>query len=368
MIKAHRHHNQPIMRRSSRVYLNDLNSGKRQTLVEFLRLCHDATQYFVDLLWQRKDFSARLSDIETVHCGRDRFKTTTRLAQALAKQAKETIRRKVKILKRKPRLRKHTVTLYSNFVAIEPFNGSFDYAIKLIGSGAPKMVIPVKSTKLINKFLSTGWSMSKTIRIGKDGSRLWVDFIFEKQRPNKKDVGIIVGVDSNYKAGMVLSDGQIVGNKAYERIQLFSKQQKRTHQEVKSMIGNAINSIDLSNTKTLCIENLKNVKRGTRGKFSREYNRRLSHWQYALYRDLLERRCEEAGIRIELKNPAYTSQYCRSCGKWDKRNRVGDKFRCVNCGFSDNSDYNAAKNLELLGLAEVYGLGSLPSSKLQSLG
>ncbi|MBI3952066.1 MAG: hypothetical protein HY314_16590 [Acidobacteria bacterium] len=113
MRKAHRHSPVKMMRRSCRVYLNDLNAGKADTLKEFLRLCHDATQYFVDLFWQRKDFSADLANLETVHRGRDRFGITTRLAQALAKQAKETVRSAHEQDKRKPNVRKHTVTLCS---------------------------------------------------------------------------------------------------------------------------------------------------------------------------------------------------------------------------------------------------------------
>ena len=146
MIKRHKHHSQPIMRRSARVYLNDINTGKRQILIQFLHLYHDVTQYFVDLFWQREDYSAALADLPTVHRGRDRFSLTTRLAQATAKQAKETIRSQRKVMNRKPRLRSHTATLCYHFVTIEPFDGAFDYAVKLGGAGVPKMVVPVKST------------------------------------------------------------------------------------------------------------------------------------------------------------------------------------------------------------------------------
>ncbi|MCI0712704.1 MAG: transposase, partial [Chloroflexi bacterium] len=105
MKKAHRKSKSPIMRRTSRVYLNDLNPGKAEVLRDFLHLCHDATQYFIDLFWQRQDFSAELADLPTVHQGRDRFNITTRLAQALAKQAKETIRsQREKGHKRQPQL------------------------------------------------------------------------------------------------------------------------------------------------------------------------------------------------------------------------------------------------------------------------
>lgn len=72
-----------------------------------------------------------------------------------------------------------------------PFRGKhFDWAVKLIGSGAPRLVIPVPSTKPINQRLADGWQMSKTIRLGirKDG-RLWIDFIFEKERPVLREQG-----------------------------------------------------------------------------------------------------------------------------------------------------------------------------------
>jgi len=51
------------------------------------------------------------------------------------------------------------------------------------------------------------------------------------------------------------------------------------------------------------IEDLKRVKNGKRGTFSRKMNRRLSHWQYAYAADLLERRCEIEGVRLKGKTP-----------------------------------------------------------------
>lgn len=364
MIKAHKKSATSIMRRSSRVYLNDLNNGKAKTLLAFLVLCHDVAQYFVDLFWQRQDFSANLADLETVHRGRDRFKITTRLSQALAKQAKEAVRSAYAKKTRKPRLRNHTVTLYSHFVTIEPYRGNaFDYAVKLIGSGAPRMVIPVKSTAHINKLLNNGWRMSKTIRLGRKKNRLFIDFLFEKPRPPIKTEGKVVGLDSNYKNGLVFSDGQIVGSNIYQRIQSFSRRQKHTHAEIKSLIGQALKQVDFSGFSMLCVEDLKYVKHRKRGKFPRVLNRRLSHWIYSYIVHLLEQYCEEQGIRLERKSPWKTSQYCRMCGKWDRRNRRGDRFQCVHCGYSDHADHNAAKNLELLGLAGVYGLRSLPNSE-----
>jgi len=360
MIKAHKKYKVPTMRRSSRIYLTHLNKSKSETLKQFLCKCHDFTQYFVDLLWQRQDLSATLADLPTVHKGRDKFNITTRLAQALAKQAKETIRNRMN--NRKPRLRKHTTTLFYHFVSIEKFNGSFDYAVNLTGSGAPVMTIPVKSTKHLNIKLKQGWTLSKTVRLGIDEDRLFVDFILEKPIPPQRKEGRILGMDSNYKNGLVFSDGKKFGKEIYDRIQKFSKRQKHTHEECKSMLYSILNKIDFTNVKMIVIEDLKRVKSGKRGKFPRLFNRRLSHWLYACIADWLSQHCEELGIQLEKKSPWKTSQRCSVCGKWDRRNRRGSEFKCVHCGFSDDADHNAAVNLEFLGLAGVYGLRYLKSS------
>lgn len=235
------------MRRACRIYLNDLNVGKTKTLTEFLRLCHDAEQYFVDLFWQRQDFSGTLADLATIHQGRDRFDLTTRLAQALAKQAKEAVRSQIeKRVKRKPRLRRHAVTLYYHFVTVEDFFGpGFDWAVRFIGSGAPKnLVVPFKSTRLINERLKAGWAIGKTIRLGRDGNRLWIDLLLEKPRPAKRTVGKVLGMDSNYKAGFVFSDGEQVGRAIYNRIQQFGKRQKNTFAEIDAMVGQALKKVD----------------------------------------------------------------------------------------------------------------------------
>ena len=359
------------MRRSSRVYLNEVNPGKAQELASFLHLCHDATQYFIDLFWERGDFTADLADLPKVHRGCERFNLSTRLSQALAKQAKETIRSLRKKVGpgmsfHKPNLRKHMVSLFSHFVSIEPFETAsfktpFSLALKFGGAGAPTMVVPCKSTKHLNQKLAAGWTIANTLRLGRSKNRLFVDIILEKPRPKLRGTGETLGLDSNYKNGLVTSDGQFIGTEVYHRIQTFDKRQKHTKAEAKSMMLHAMKGLDLSGVQTLAIENLKNVRCNTRGKFPRRLNRRLSHWFYGIYSTCLEQKCEELGIRLERKDPWKTSQRCPACGKWDKRSRKGDEFKCIHCRHSDHADLNAAKNIRALSLAGIYGFRSLTS-------
>jgi len=61
-----------------------------------------------------------------------------------------------------------------------------------------------------------------------------------------------------------------------------------------------LKELDLDNVNVISLENLKNVKRKTRGKFSRKVNRLLSFWLYAKVGKRLRQICEERGIRINV--------------------------------------------------------------------
>ena len=280
MIKRHKKSRVPLMRRAARIYLNELGGHKAERLKVFLNLCHDAAQYAIDLFWQRRDVSGQLADLETVHRIRDRFGITTRLAQAVAKQAKETIRSaRANGFNRKPRLRKHTVTLYSHFVRLEAYHQAhFDYAAVLTGSGAPKgLTIPFHGTCLIRRRLKDGWRLDKTLRLGRTGKRLWLEVMLVKERPipYRWKRPRIVGMDANYVAGFVFSDGQPVGQDIHARIQTFGKRQKHTFKEISDLTGKALRQVDWSRIDVLVLENLRHVKTGRRGTFSRQFNRRL---------------------------------------------------------------------------------------------
>jgi transposase len=62
---------------------------------------------------------------------------------------------------------------------------------------------------------------------------------------------------------------------------------------------------------------------------------------------LLARRMEEKAVgRVEKIDPAYTSQRCSACGTVDPKARKSQAvFACRSCGYADNADVNAAKNI-----------------------
>jgi len=62
---------------------------------------------------------------------------------------------------------------------------------------------------------------------------------------------------------------------------------------------------------------------------------------------LLVRRLEEkAPGRVEKINPAFTSQRCSACGQVNADSRESQaRFVCTACGYADNADVNAARNI-----------------------
>ncbi len=55
------------------------------------------------------------------------------------------------------------------------------------------------------------------------------------------------------------------------------------------------------------------------------------------------------GMLFEV-NPRYSSQQCSCCGYTVRENRVSQAlFRCQNCGYEENADINAAKNIKTVG-------------------
>nr|WP_240550476.1 transposase [Halomicrobium salinisoli] len=60
---------------------------------------------------------------------------------------------------------------------------------------------------------------------------------------------------------------------------------------------------------------------------------------------MVEYKADEYGIVVDTVNPQYTSQQCSKCGCTLEENRDDQHFECLDCSYTVNADYNAAKNV-----------------------
>jgi IS605 OrfB family transposase len=73
--------------------------------------------------------------------------------------------------------------------------------------------------------------------------------------------------------------------------------------------------------------------------------KKFQQWAFDALQTMVEYKSEEYGIVVETVNPQYTSQQCSKCGCTLEENRNAQHFECLDCGYTLNADYNAAKNV-----------------------
>jgi len=333
-----------------------LNKSKLEQVHRFLETYQNCVNYFVARLWSERRFNGKYLNAPYIEAAKQRFDLTARLIQCAGKQAFEIVksqREKSRRQQRMPRFKQLSANLDSRFWKVTSRQNSFEWV--RVQSGFI-FDLPFNKTRVWNKWADRGFALSKSIRLHLKKEKLFIEFFFEKEAPEPKTEGKVEGLDLGYVNLAVCSDGQAVGKEINSYIKGFAKREKHTHKQIEQRAFYELKRLDLSQMKTIVIENLKHVKHKRRGMFPRAHNRRLSHWLYARVTKWLERCCEENGVQLVRKSPYKTSQYCRFCNNWDRRNRKGDEFCCVHCGHTDRADHNAAWNLKLLGLAGAYSL------------
>jgi len=335
------------MLRRSQISITESNSGKLATLDGIFLESKRVVNLYIDLIWTAKDFSSKFIT----------FKVDTwlsaRLQQCLGKQALEIVKsQRKKKIKHKPVFKKDVINLDARFVDVQYDKNSFDIWFR-IGSIGNKIFLNLPGKKHSHFHKYDLWATKKSYRLRRIGAKYFIDMVFEKDAPELKLTGESIGIDQGFKKLIATSNSQKFDTgleQAY--LKIVSKKQgskafKRALAERDNKIGESINLIPFNEIKSIAVEGLKNIKH--KSKFSKKFNNKLQRWSYPKVLDKLSLRCEELGILFKKVNPAFTSQKCCSCGFTHKSNRLGENFLCVKCGFVFDADFNAAKNILVLG-------------------
>ena len=322
------------------------NNGKLDTLDLIFNESKRVINIYIDELWLQKDFKSKFVT----------FKVDTwlsaRLQQCLGKQALEVVKSQRKRHKKtKPIFNKSVINLDSRFVDIQfEDEKMFDTWIKFSSIGNKiKMNLPSKKHKHFHKY--DDWKLNKSVRLRKSENKYYVDFYFEKSSPDLKSNGKEIGIDIGYKKLIITSENEKLDTgleKVYEKLsrkKQGSKRFKKTLIERDNKINQSINLLNFDEIKTIVAEDLKSVKKNSKGKINKKFNNKLQRWSYSKVLNRLSLHCDEKGIGFMKVNPAYTSQTCSRCGSKHKNNRKGEHFLCLDCGFEIDADFNASINI-----------------------
>jgi putative transposase len=199
----------------------------------------------------------------------------------------------------------------------------------------------------------------------------------EVPEPPIKKRNKVLGVDMGIKNVATLSDGINFGggkilairkrNKKLrdkldkKRTKSARRKIKRNHREhnfatnENHIISKQIVSIAKGTNSMIALENLSGINEQLT---VRKKQRAKQHsWTFFQLRLFIEYKAKLAGVRVILVDAHYTSQRCFECSHIDKRNRKSQsKFKCVNCGHTNNADINGAKNIAFLARPSSTGL------------
>lgn len=82
-------------------------------------------------------------------------------------------------------------------------------------------------------------------------------------------------------------------------------------------------------------------------------------WAFHQLVEYVTYKAQAEGMQVEQVDPAYTSRTCSKCGYTDEDNVQDRWFKCRSCGYENDRDYNAAKNI---GYKYVVSGGQKPPS------
>ncbi len=177
----------------------------------------------------------------------------------------------------------------------------------------------------------------------------------------------ILGVDFGICEIVSDSDGEQFSGKQIEKVRqtfahrrrnLQRKQTQSAKRKLKSLAGkqsrfqkneNHIISKKLvekakCTMRAISIEDLKEIR--SRIKVKKSQRNRLNNWAFADLRNKIEYKAKLNGVKVIAVNPKNTSVTCSQCHFVSKSNRKSQsEFVCQQCGFADNADSNASRNI-----------------------
>jgi len=345
------------MKRTIKFNLNLANTGKKKVIGDLFEEYQRAVNYYLSILSSQRKYILSEKEVKSFN-------------SLLSYRYKQCAKRQAILLWKSWRRSKRkknlpffggTMVLDSRFIKVEKAkNTTFDYWLRLsaLNKGQP-ILIPIKSYNWANQYFDD-WELLNGGRIQRENNQYFLLLTFEKESPKLKDKGKVIGLDIGIKRLIVDNEGNYYGQeieRLIEKIQRKkqgSKAFKRALKERNYYINSTVKTLNWNGLKTLIMENIKGIKKDTakERRLRKSVRSKFQRWTYSQLLNRIKLTAEATGVHLQLVNPAYTSQTCSRCGAVHKQNRNCEIFKCRNCGYTADADYNASLNILNLGLAQ----------------
>lgn len=349
--------------RSTKCSFKFANKAKQDKLDLALKEYGNVVNYFINYFWEKElpPKSKLLKDIVNL----PNSWLTARLKKVAAREAIDMIKASKERWGEKAKLPFHKgrrINCSSTIADLQEKKTSKDFDAWLHLQSIGKDIIlniPIKYHKHINGLRNQGKRLESYIITSNS-----VQLCYEIETGVKTIEGKQIGVDSGINALATTNEGNQYGKdiktniERIKRCKQGSKGQKTARRALRQRIDEVAKElIAVEKPQMVVVERLKSLNKNTKLKrrLSKNIRRSLGIWTYRYWLDRLQRECEHRRSMFRSVNPAYTSQSCSKCSHTERKNRVGELFKCLSCGYTINADHNAAMNILTRFLIGAYG-------------
>jgi IS605 OrfB family transposase len=352
--------------RSTKCSLKFATVAKRQEVQRVLAEYGRVVNFFIDLFWEQPVSKSKLL-AEVVN--RPETWLTSRLKKVAAREALDMIKAaKVRDGEKavKPVHKGQRMSVSSTIATLEVPKEATEFdawlKIRCVGEGIA-LDLPIRFHQHLNKLMNYPESQRLNSYII---TERYVQFSWEIETGRKRTTGEQMGIDTGVNVLAALSTGLKLGLDiksligAINRCEYGSKRQRRLRRALRQRMDEVVKEIMLLAPALIVVEKLSHVTSGTkqRHRLGRTTRRLLSAWAYGYWLERLRQACEWNRVSFRSVPPAYTSQRCSRCGHTEQGNRLrSEVFRCRACGYTDDADVNAARNILSRFLTGAYGPG-----------
>lgn len=131
---------------------------------------------------------------------------------------------------------------------------------------------------------------------------------------------------------------------AKRRLKRMARREANFRRNENHRIANELVRLAKDTDRGIALENLKGIRERTtvRAKDRAKH----SGWAFAQLQGFVCYKAKLAGVPVAFVDARNTSRTCSACGHCEKGNRKSQsEFACKHCGFSENADRNAARNV-----------------------
>lgn len=314
------------------------NKVKAKEINKLLAFWRDHVNYKINIFWNFPQVSGSYCPTEYALGGRLKRDSSIK-AWEIVKGAKKTEQKK------QPCFESMEIDLNPASVYIIPEfkTKEFDIWFNCISLNKNhRLKLPAKRIQIFNEALSKG-KLKRSFKLIRKNDDYFMECYVEFPEVKKENENMI-GIDVGLNNAITTSDGIVLGKELKNlRIRTKWRKYKKKLSPVKQGLNRCAKELTKQYPDTdFVVEQL--LFKGKK-KRSREFRRRNNNWAYNHLTKQLELLGKVKGFNLIKVNPAYSSQRCQMCGFTSNVNRIGDCFKCCQCGHRGNADLIGAINI-----------------------